>query len=454
MSRVDFEIRPGGPLRGGVPVPTDKSIAHRALIFGALSDGVCQLRGVAPLGATAVTRRALEALGARFVDEGPGEIRAEGVGLRGLSAPSAPLDCGGSGTTFRLLAGLLAAQRFQSTLTADAYLSQRPMARIVAPLRRRGASVEGRFHPTRAGEILPPLVLGPLPDGAALLESEESLPIPSAQVKSALLLSGLYAEGNTYVREPVVSRDHTERMLCALGVPLRAVASVVELDVRGWDRKLPPFSLQIPGDLSSAAFLLVAALLVPGSEVTLRGVGLNPTRRGLLEYLRDVSAPVSVEERGERMGEPVGDLQVMHGGPLRRGLLAGETLVRAIDEVPALCALAARSEGVTEIADAAELRVKESDRLAAMARVLRAFGIACEERPDGLLIEGKPEGALTAAEVDSGGDHRIAMTAALLSLVADGPSRVRDVACVGTSFPRFAGTLRALGADVRAVEQG
>jgi 3-phosphoshikimate 1-carboxyvinyltransferase len=223
--------------------------------------------------------------------------------------------------------------------------------------------------------------------------------------------------------------------------------------VGGWDRRIPPFSLQIPGDLSSAAFLLVAALIVPGSEVILRGVGLNPTRRGLLEYLRDVSAPVSIEERGERMGEPVGDLQVTHGGPLRRGLLAGETLVRAIDEVPALCALAARSEGVTEIADAAELRVKESDRLAAMARVLRAFGVACEERPDGLLIEGKPEGPLTAAEVDSGGDHRIAMTAALLALVADGPSRVRDVACVGTSFPRFAGTLRALGADVRAVER-
>lgn len=452
MNTLDFEINPGGALRGGVPVPTDKSIAHRALIFGALAAGPCQLAGVAPLGATATTRRALEGLGVRFVDEAPGQLRVEGVGLTGLSAPSAPLDCGGSGTTFRLLAGLLAAQRFQSTLAADAYLSQRPMARIVAPLRRRGATIEGRFHPTRAGEILPPLVLGPLPPGAMLLESEESLPIPSAQVKSALLLSGLYAEGNTYVREPVVSRDHTERMLCALGVPLHAVASLVELDVQRWDRRLPPFSMQIPGDLSSAAFLIAAALLVPGSEVSLRNVGLNPTRRGLLEYLRDVGATVAVEERGDQMGEPVGEIQAMYGGPLRRGLLAGETLVRAIDEVPVLCALAARSAGVTEIADAAELRVKESDRLAAMARVLRAFGVRCEERPDGLLIEGKPEGPLTAAEVESGGDHRIAMTATLLALVAEGPSRVKDVHCVGTSFPRFAGTLRALGADVRAVE--
>jgi len=451
MTRVDFEVQPGGPLRGSVPVPTDKSIAHRALIFGALADGVSELRGVAPLGATAITRRALEALGVRF-EEAENLLRVHGVGLAGFTAPAAPIDCGGSGTSLRLLAGLLAAQPFQSTLAADAYLSQRPMARVVAPLRRRGATIEGRFHPTRSGELLPPLVIGPLAPGAALLESEETLPIPSAQVKTALLLSGLYADGNTYVREPVVSRDHTERMLRALGAPLRAVASAVELDVTGWVRRLPAFSMQIPGDPSSAAFLIVAALLVPGSEVTLRSVGLNPTRRGFFEYLRDINAPVGIEERGAEMGEPVGEIQAMFGGPLRGSLMAGETLVRAIDEVPALCALAARCHGVSEIADAAELRVKESDRLAAMARALRAFGVDCEERPDGLLIQGKPGSPLRAAEVDSGGDHRIAMAATLLSLVADGPCRIRDVACIGTSFPRFAGTLRALGASVRAVE--
>jgi 3-phosphoshikimate 1-carboxyvinyltransferase len=453
MTFVDFVVTPGGALRGGVPVPTDKSIAHRALILGALASGPSQLQGVAPLGATAVTRRALEALGVQFTEESPGQLRVQGVGLGGLRPPAAPIDCGGSGTSFRLLAGLLAAQRFASTLSADAYLSQRPMARVVAPLRRRGAVIEGRFHPSRAGELLPPLAIGPLPPEAALLECEESLPIPSAQVKSALLLSGLYADGNTYIREPVVSRDHTERMLRALGVPVQAVASMVELDVAQWNRRIPPFSIQIPGDLSSAAFLLVGALLLPGSELTLRQVGLNPTRRGFIEYLRDVGAPLAVEERGDQMGEPIGDLQLMYGGPLRHGSLGGETLVRAIDEVPAVCVLAARSEGVTEICDAAELRVKESDRLAAMARVLRAFGVRCEELPDGLRIEGQPEGPLRAAEVESGGDHRIAMAATLLALVADGPSRVRDVGCVGTSFPRFAGTLRALGVAVCAVER-
>lgn len=452
MSRVDFEVSPGGPLRGGVPIPTDKSIAHRALILGSLTSGPCLIQNLAPLGAIQMTRRALEALGVSFSEESPNQLRIHGVGLDGLKEPSAPIDCGGSGTTFRLLTGLLAAQPFQTNLLADEYLCQRPMARVITPLRRRGAVIEGRFHPSKAGEILPPLTIGPVPPGISLLESEESLPIPSAQVKSALLLSGLYATGNTYISEPTVSRDHTERMLCAIGAPISAVASVVELDVQSWDYKLSPFSMRIPGDLSSAAFLLVAGLLVPGSEILLRNVGINPTRRGLLEYLRDINATFGIEERSDPMGEPTGDLQIMYSGPLRGSTIAGETLVRAIDEIPALCALAARSVGVTEIADAAELRVKESDRLAAMARVLRAFGVSCEERPDGLLIEGQPEGSLKATEVDSNGDHRIAMAASLLALVADGPCKIRDVACVATSFPRFSGTLRALGASIRAVE--
>ena len=456
VHRLDLEVRPAtSALRGSVPVPTDKSIAHRALLLAAIAEGTSELRGVAALGATGVTRRAVEALGVRCEDAGEGVVRVEGKGLAGLTEPAAPIDCGGAGTALRLLAGLLAAQPFRTVLEADAYLRQRPMARVVNPLRKRGATIEGRFHPKKAGEVLAPLTIGPLPPGALLLESEESLVVASAQVKTALLLSGLYADGNTYVSEPVVSRDHTERMLQALGVPVGAVGSVVELDVSAWSpRRLPAFGVTLPGDPSSAAFVLAAGLLVPGSAVSVRGVGLNPTRRGLLEYLRDVGAQVSVEERGAELGEPIGLVHAQYGGPLRRGLLAGETLVRAIDEVPVLCALAARADGVTEIADAAELRVKESDRLAAMARVLTAFGVACEERPDGLLIEGRPGAPLRACEVDSGGDHRIAMTAALLGLVADGPVRVRDVACVSTSFPRFAGTLRALGADVRVVDSG
>jgi 3-phosphoshikimate 1-carboxyvinyltransferase len=450
--RVDLRVQPATKaLSGGVPVPCDKSIAHRGLLLGAIATGQTELRNFSAGEGNLATLRAIEALGARVEEGGDGVLRIEGKGLLGLSEPAGPIDCGGSGTTIRMLAGLLAGQHFQSTLAADAYLGQRPMARVVGPLRRRGASIEGRFHPSKAGEVIAPLVIGALPPGQALIESEESLPIPTAQVKSALLLSGLYADGNTYVREPLVSRDHTERLLRALGVPIEAVATMVELDVSRWSRRIPAFSMTIPGDFSAAAFLIGAALLVPGSRVAIRDCGLNPTRRGLLEYLRDAGASLTVEERADSLGEPVGLVFAEHG-PLRGGVFAGELLVRGLDEVPVLCAIAARSHGVTEIADAAELRVKESDRLAAMAGVLRAFGVRCEERRDGLVIEGRPEGPLPAAEVESGGDHRIAMTAALLGLVADGESCVRDAGCIATSFPRFAGTLRALGADLRAVE--
>jgi 3-phosphoshikimate 1-carboxyvinyltransferase len=452
VGRTDLRVQPATrPLTGGVPVPCDKSIAHRGLLLGAIATGQTELRNFSAGDGNLATLHAIQALGAPVEEIGPGALRITGHGLLGLSEPAAPIDCGGSGTTIRMLAGLLAGQHFRSILAADEYLSQRPMARVVGPLRRRGASVEGRFHPTRGGEVLAPLEIGPLPPGQALIESEEQLPIPTAQVKSALLLSGLYADGNTYVSEPLVSRDHTERLLRALGVPIEAVATMVQLDVSRWSRKIPAFAMTIPGDFSAAAFLIGAALLVPGSQVAIRDCGLNPTRRGLLDYLRDAGANLSIEERADSLGEPVGVISAGYGA-LQGGLFAGELLVRGVDEVPVLCAIAARSHGVTEIADAAELRVKESDRLAAMARVLRAFGVECEERRDGLIIQGRPEGALTAAEVESGGDHRIAMTAALLGLVADGESCVRDAGCIATSFPRFAGTLRALGADLRAVE--
>lgn len=451
MARVDFLVRPATKaLHGSVPVPSDKSIAHRTLILGALATGPSEVRQFSYGGDNVSTMGVLRALGVTIDDDEKGTLRIHGVGLGGLRAPSGPLDCGNSGTTMRILAGVLAAQAFQSVLIGDASLTRRPMARVASPLRRRGAVIEGAFHPTKAGEITPPLVIGPLPDGTMLHESEEVLPIASAQVKSALLLSGLFASGNTYVKEPVLSRDHTERMLRALGVPLRSVGPMVELDVAGWDRVLPAFSVDVPGDLSAAAFLAVAAQLVPGSDVQVRGVGLNRTRSGAFDFLRDTGATLVVEERADAMGEPVGDLFV-RGGEARGGLLAGETLTRAIDEVPILAAYAARARGTTEIADAAELRVKESDRLATTAGVLRAFGVECEERPDGMVIQGRPEGALRAADVDSHGDHRIAMSSAILGLVADGETRVRDVACVGTSFPLFAGTLRALGADIRAV---
>jgi 3-phosphoshikimate 1-carboxyvinyltransferase len=320
------------------------------------------------------------------------------------------------------------------------------MMRVAGPLRARGAVIEGRKHATREGEIVAPLVVGPLPAGRELAELEYESPVSSAQVKSAILLSGLYAHGATRFREPTVSRDHTERMLAALGCPLRTVASVVELDPAGWNRTLRPFEMDIPGDLSAAAFLLVAAQLVEGSRVTARGVGVNPTRTGLLEIARDMGAGLTVESKGDRSGEPVAELHAW-SAPLRAVGVGGETVPRAIDEIPIACALAARASGTTRIRDADELRHKESDRIATMAKVLRAFGIACDEKPDGMDIVGHA-GPLEPADVDSRGDHRIAMTAAVLALLARGPSRIRDAACIATSYPKFVATLRALGAKV------
>jgi 3-phosphoshikimate 1-carboxyvinyltransferase len=439
------------PLVGSVPVPSDKSIGHRALLLGALCEGKTHITGFSHGEDNVSTATCLRAMGIEIQEPGPNELVVEGRGLRGLKAPDAPLDCGNSGTTMRLLTGVLAAAPFQATLIGDATLSRRPMMRVAGPLRSRGAVIEGRQHPSRPTEIIAPLAVGPLPQGRALGPLEYESPVASAQVKSAILLSGLYASGATRFREPTVSRDHTERVLAALGVPLRTAGPVVELDPSGWSGRMPAFEIAIPGDISAAAFLLVAAQLVDGSRVTARGVGTNPTRTGLLEVIRDMGGGLAVEAQGERSGEPVAELHAW-SAPLRAIAVGGETVPRAIDEIPIVCALAARARGTTQIRDAEELRHKESDRIATMAGVLRAFGVACEEKPDGLDVEGR-EGPLVAADVDSKGDHRIAMTAAVLALVARGPTKIRDAACIATSYPKFVGTLRALGARVD-VEEG
>lgn len=434
------------PLVGSVPVPSDKSIGHRALLLGALCEGETRIAAFSHGEDNVSTANALRAMGVAIDEPSPTELVVHGVGLFGLRAPERDLDCGNSGTTMRLLCGILAAQRFRATLVGDETLSRRPMMRVVGPLRARGAVIEGRAHPSRAGEIVAPLVVGPLQEGRALAPLEYESPVSSAQVKSAVLLSGMYAEGATRFREPTVSRDHTERMLGALGCPIRTVGPLVQLDPAGWDRRMPAFDVTIPGDVSAAAFLLVAAQIVEGSRVTARGVGVNPTRTGLLEIARDMGAGLAIEPQGDRGGEPVAELHAW-SAPLRAITIGGETVPRAIDEIPIACALAARARGATRIRDAEELRHKESDRIATMARVLRAFGVECAERPDGLDIEGR-EGALEAADVDSRGDHRIAMTAAVLALVAGAPSRIRDAACIATSYPKFVATLRALGARV------
>lgn len=435
-------------LVGSVPVPSDKSIGHRALLFASLCEGVSNIRGFSYGEDNVSTANAMRAMGAVVEDSAPGALRVTGTGLFGLKAPKDALDCGNSGTTMRLLTGLLSAQTFASTLVGDASLTRRPMLRVVAPLRARGAVIEGAPHPTKPNEVLPPLRVGPLPHGKELGALEYESPVSSAQVKSAVLLSGLYAHGTTLFKEPTLSRDHTERMLHALGVPLRTLGTMIELDPAGWSGKMPAFDVEIPGDASAAAFLLVAAAIYPGSRVTVRGVGTNPTRIGLLEIARHMGAGLEVVPQGEQGGEPIAEITAWHRG-MRGTPIGGELVPRAIDEIPIACALAARAHGTTTIRDAEELRVKESDRIATMAGVLRAFGVTCEELPDGLVIEGK-EGPLEPARIESRGDHRIAMTAAVLALGGRGPSTIVDCDCIATSFPRFVGTLRALGARIDA----
>jgi 3-phosphoshikimate 1-carboxyvinyltransferase len=442
---ASLHIRPlDKTLRGSVPVPSDKSIAHRALLLGALATGRSEIK-TALLGEdNASTLGALRAMGVQCTNADAGTLALQGVGLRGLSAPDQALDCGNSGTTMRLLLGILSAQSFPSELIGDASLTKRPMARVASMLRARGA----RIYTTLRGEKeTAPLRIKPAQLTGVELESD----VASAQVKSAVLLSGLYVDGPTLYREPTVSRDHTERMLLQLGVPLRTLGPVVSLDPSGWNASLPAFKMTVPGDLSAAAFVLAAAAMQEGARVDVREVGINPTRTGVLEVLRDMGAHLEITPEGDDAGEPTGRILVM-GQQLRACTLGGERLIRAIDEVPVVCALAARASGVTRIMDASELRTKESDRLAAMADVLRAFGVGVEETEDGLTIEGKGSAPLNAARVNSRGDHRIAMSATLLALFADGDCVVDEADCIATSFPRFSGTLRALGADLRLQE--
>jgi 3-phosphoshikimate 1-carboxyvinyltransferase len=444
-----YRVRKSGPLRGSVTVPGDKSIGHRALLLAGLADGSSVIRGLSEGLDNASTARALEAMGVSisFEPEPTGGLtaRVRGVGLEGLRMPRASIDCGNSGTTMRLLAGVLSAQRFGVRLLGDASLSKRPMRRIVEPLRARGAHIAG-VRGAKEGEHYAPLSIAPLIEGERLGGLRYESPIASAQVKSCLLLSGLYADGPTAVYEPVLSRDHTERMLLALGVPLETAGTISVLDPEGWDRRWDGFEWKVPGDPSSASFLLAAAHAVPGSELEIHGVCTNPTRTGLVDALRQARAALEIVPRGEAAGnEPVATL-VARSGPLAPMRVGGEIVTRMIDEVPILSVLAAVARGRTDVRDAEELRSKESDRLATMAGVLRAFGADVVELQDGLTIHGGA--VLRGARVESHGDHRVAMSAVVLGLLADGETVVEDVDCVETSFPGFAALLRGLGADL------
>jgi len=415
------------------------------LIFGALGRGVSQITGLSEGLDNAATREAFRSMGVT-VENSDTATTVHGVGLNGLQMPRDIIDCGNSGTTMRLLAGLLSGQRFGTRMVGDTSLTRRPMGRVIHPLRARGAHIAGTAG-AKPAELYPPISIAPLVEGEALTGIEYTMPVASAQVKSALLLSGLYAAGPTAIEEPVLSRDHTERMMLALGVPLQTAGASVVLDPNldwagGWD----PFEWHVPGDPSSAAFPLLAAAMVPGSEVRVEDVCVNPTRTGLFDWLRLLGANISHRASGHGAGdEPMAEISVTHQ-MIRGSVAGGELIVRMIDEIPAVCALAAVSKGTTEIRDAAELRVKESDRIATMAEVLGAFGVPCEELPDGLIISGGA--ALHGAQVDSRGDHRIAMSAALLGLLADGESQIDGAEAVDTSFPGFVALMRSLGAEI------
>jgi 3-phosphoshikimate 1-carboxyvinyltransferase len=424
-------------------VPGDKSISHRALLFGALSDGPVAIAGLGLGGDNVSTARALRALGVDIELAG-GAARVAGVGFRGLRAAAHALDCGNSGTTIRLLTGLLAGQPFETTLEGDASLTRRPMRRLAAPLRQMGATVEGRAEDSRPGEIFPPLRVR----GGALHGIKIALPVASAQLKSALVLAGLQAEGPSEITEPGLSRDHTERMLRHLGAPVAVdpASGAIIVTPAGWSGRLRAAAITVPGDLSSSAFLLVAALAVPGSDVTVDGVGLNPTRTGVLDVLAAMGADLEVTVTGDAMGEPVGRVRA-RASRLRGTDVAGALALRSIDEIPALAVAAALAHGRTTFADLKELRVKESDRIAALARELGRAGVTVEERPDGLVVEGlggrPPRGGVVRPEHD----HRIAMAGAVLGLAAEsGDDTTVPADDIATSFPTFAATLRDLGA--------
>jgi 3-phosphoshikimate 1-carboxyvinyltransferase len=435
---------PAKALAGDVRVPGDKSIGHRAVLFAAIADGKATVRGLSGGEDNRSTIGALRALGVAIEDVGPGMVTVDGRGLDGLRAPTVDLDCGNSGTSMRLLAGLLASRPFAARLVGDAYLHARPMRRVVDPLRQMGANIGGSAG-AKLGETYPPLEIGPR-GHERLSGINYTSKVASAQVKSCILLAGLAAEGVTQVTEPERSRDHSERMLAHMGAPLTVAGLTVRLDPRGWNGKLAARDLEVPGDLSSAAFLLGAAAVVPGSRVVVRGVGVNPTRTGVLDALRAMGADVTLADERVVGGEPVADL-VCVAGALTGIEIAGELAVRAIDELPLLAAIAAHASGDTRIRDAAELRVKESDRIAATAGMLRALGVEVEEHPDGMTVRGGR--GVRAGVVESHGDHRIAMAGAICALAAAaGETIIRDTRNVATSFPTFARVLAEIGADL------
>lgn len=430
-----FVVNPGGRLAGSIRVPGDKSVSHRAIMLGSIAEGVTRVSGFLEGEDALATMNVFRAMGVKIEGPDQGRVVVHGAGMHGLRAPKRVLDCGNSGTTMRLLSGLLAGQAFNCQLTGDESLRKRPMRRVAEPLSRMGAHIEA------TGSGLPPLTI----HGSRGLEGiDYAMPMASAQVKSALLLAGLFARGRTCVTEPAPTRDHTERMLHAFGYGVERDGNRICVTGGG---KLIACDIEVPADISSAAFFMVAAAITPGSDITLSHVGVNPTRTGAIEVLRQMGADLTLANERVAGGEPVADIRVRYA-PLR-GIRIPERLVPlAIDEFPVLFIAAANAEGETVLTGAEELRVKESDRIQVMADGLQALGVKAEPTPDGMRLHG---GGYHGGEIDSHGDHRIAMSFAMAGLRASGRITIRDCANVATSFPGF--VLLAQQAGLKITEQ-
>lgn len=422
-----IKIQPIKRLKGELEVPGDKSISHRAVMMGALAEGITEIEGFLNAEDCLSTVRAFQALGVHIEGVGKEKLIIEGRGLQGLSEPRHILNVGNSGTTLRLLLGILAGQDFCAVLTGDDSLIERPMKRVSEPLQKMGAIILGRNE----GSLAPLTIRG-----GRLKAIKYSSPIPSAQVKSAVLLAGLYAEGETSVTESVKSRDHTEKMLRFFGSEIKVEGLTVK--VKG-KQKLTAQKVTVPGDISSASFFLVAAAMLPGSDITITKVGVNPTRKAILEILQNMGAKVKISPVKGELFEPMADINVK-GGKLKPLSLEGEMIPRIIDEIPIIAVAAALAEGKSQIRGASELRVKETDRIKALSINLTKLGAKVEEVPDGLIIQGGSP--LRGNEVDSFGDHRLAMAMVMAGLSAQGETTVQDANCINTSFPGFMDTLK------------
>ena len=433
---MDFKVTPSPIRDAAITVPGDKSISHRALMLGSVAEGRTEVSGFLAGDDCLATAAAMRALGVTIEQPGTTELLIEGVGRDGLQPPDREIYLGNSGTAMRLLAGLLAGQRFSCTLTGDESLTGRPMGRIITPLTLMGAAIESDCDGT------PPLQLS---GGLRLHAIDYDLPIASAQVKSAILLAGIYADGRTSVTEPAVTRDHTERMLSSMGVDISARGGTISIaggqDLRGC-------AVEVPGDFSSATFIILATLLSQDADIIIKSVGVNPTRTGIIDILKEMGADLTLENRRSLGQEPVADLRV-RASRLRGAAVDPALVSLAIDEFPALFVAAAAAQGTTIFSGLEELRVKESDRISAMADGLRQLGIDVVETPDGAVIQG---GRFSGGEVDSYHDHRVAMSLAVAGTVADGEVLIRGVDNVDTSFPGFRDLMSSLDAKITTVD--